>query len=115
MKTFTLLAVCLFANFTATLYAQTLNLGNTVWWDLNDNAKKDAGEPAASGYAVKLYQDNNEDGVADAGFTTLITTTDVDGKFLFTNLASGSYFVRVSAGYSHYKLLFMVATLIIIL
>jgi hypothetical protein len=83
--------------------AQTLSLGNSVWWDFNNNGKKDGPDFGSNGFTVKLYQDNNEDGVADAGFTTLVTTTDADGKYLFTNLAPGSYFVRLSAGYSHFK------------
>ncbi len=103
MKT-TLLFTCLFLfSLTSTISAQTVSLGNSVWWDMNDNGKKDIGEPAASGFTVKLYQDNNDDGVADAGFTALTTTTDGNGKFLFTNLTAGKYFTRLSAGTGHYK------------
>jgi hypothetical protein len=70
---------------------------------MNGNGKKDSGEPAASGYQVSLYQDNNEDGVADAGFTTLNTTTNSSGLYSFGSLAPGKYFVRVNAGLGHYK------------
>jgi SdrD B-like domain/Secretion system C-terminal sorting domain len=102
MKTFTSILVALFF-LSATASAQTICLGNYIWWDMNDNGKKDGNEFGTGGLTVKLYQDNNEDGVADAGFTTLTTTTDGNGYYLFTNLAPAKYFVRLSAGYGHYK------------
>ena len=83
--------------------AQTVSLGNTVWWDFNNNGKKDGADFGSNGFTVSLYQDNNNDGVADAGFTTLTSTTNSQGQYLFTNLAPGSYFVRLSAGGSHFK------------
>jgi hypothetical protein len=100
MKLFTLLFAIFFLSIA--LSAQTLSLGNNVWWDLNDNGKKDAGEPGMSSVTVTLYQDNNNDGVADAGFTPLVTSTNGSGAYNFTNLNPGSYFVKVDAGWSHY-------------
>jgi hypothetical protein len=102
MKTYiSLFAILFFLVVNAS--AQTICLGNYVWWDMNDNGKKDGNEFGSSGLTVKLYQDNNEDGIADAGFTTLTTTTDGNGYYLFPNLAPGKYFVRLNAGYGHYK------------
>jgi SdrD B-like domain/Secretion system C-terminal sorting domain len=103
MKRFLLSLALLLLIFTAKLSAQTVSLGNSVWWDFNDNGKKDFGEPMAQGYTVRLYQDNDEDAIADVGFTTLSAVTDVNGKYLFSNLAPGKYFVRLTAGASHYK------------
>lgn len=102
MKTLTSLITAFFL-LSATASAQTVNLGNYIWWDMNDNGKKDGNEYGTGGLTVKLYQDNNEDGIADAGFTTLTTTTDANGYYLFTNLAPAKYFVRLNAGYGHYK------------
>jgi hypothetical protein len=73
-----------------------LSLGSRVWYDENDNGLIEANEPGLAGVAVKLYKDENEDGVADAGFTTLTTYTDGSGNYLFNNLAAGKYFIRVN-------------------
>ncbi len=102
MKTLASIIAALFF-LSGTVSAQTVSLGNYVWWDMNDNGKKDGGEFGSSGVTVKLYQDNNEDGIADAAFTTLTTTTNSSGFFLFANLAPAKYFVRISAGSAHYK------------
>ncbi len=103
MKTFLLLSGFILISFTTTLNAQTVSLGVSSWWDMNNNGKRDATEPAASGNQIRLYQDNDDDGIADAGFTTIINQLDINGKFTFTNLAPGKYFTRLAAGYSHYK------------
>jgi SdrD B-like domain/Secretion system C-terminal sorting domain len=104
MKFFTLLAFIFCLTMSNNLSAETtVTLGNRVWWDLNDNGKKDSGEPNGGWIRVNLYQDNDENGVADLGFTTLTTVTDGSGFYSFTNLAPGKYFVGVEAGWSHYK------------
>lgn len=103
MKTIAICFVTVFALLCTSATAQNVGLGNVIWWDMNDNGAKDANEPPMQGVQVKLYQDNNEDGVADAGFTTLTTFTDVDGKFSFGSIATGKYFVKASVGADHYK------------
>jgi SdrD B-like domain/Secretion system C-terminal sorting domain len=100
MKIFTLSIVATF--FSLILSAQTLTLGNKVWWDINDNGRIDTNEPMAAWINVNLFQDNNEDGIADAGFTTLSTYTDENGNYSFSSLAPGKYFVNVEAGWSHF-------------
>jgi SdrD B-like domain/Secretion system C-terminal sorting domain len=103
MKFFKLpVAVFFFSFISTSLTAQTVSLGNKIWWDINDNGKRDSGEPVASGITINIYQDNNEDGIADAGFTSLTTTTDGSGNYLFSGLAAGKYFIKVDAGWSHY-------------
>jgi hypothetical protein len=86
-----------------TTTAQTVNLGSKVWWDFNDNGIQDSFDWAGSWVTVIIYLDNNEDGIADAGFTPINGTTDANGEFLFTNLTAGKYFVKVNAGWAHYK------------
>lgn len=81
----------------------TLSLGNKVWYDYNDNGILDAGEPGVSGMQVGLFLDNDQDGVADAGFTPLYTTTEANGRYSFTSLAPGKYFIKVFSWSSHYK------------
>ena len=63
------------------------SIGDFVFTDSNGNNKQDAGEPGLSGTTVELY---------DATGTTKLqtTTTNANGKYLFTNLESGGYKVK---------------------
>jgi uncharacterized repeat protein (TIGR01451 family)/LPXTG-motif cell wall-anchored protein len=64
-------------------------LGDRVWFDLDGDGTQDAGEPGAPGVTVELLS---------SGGTVLDTvTTDADGLYLFTDLAPGTYTVRVTA------------------
>lgn len=73
---------------------QTVNLGNRVWYDQNNNGLQDSGEPNLSGVTVSLYADangdNNPDGVAIAS-----TVTNASGEYGFGLLAPGKYIVGV--------------------
>ncbi|MBL7774576.1 MAG: carboxypeptidase regulatory-like domain-containing protein, partial [Saprospiraceae bacterium] len=60
--------------------------------DLNKNGLQDSGEPAISGVTVKLYADNNTDGVPD-GPALQTTTTNGSGLYSFTGLTPGNYIV----------------------
>jgi protocatechuate 3,4-dioxygenase beta subunit len=62
---------------------QPASLGDFVWNDLNANGVQDMGEPGIANVTVTL---NGPGG-------TKTTTTDATGKYLFTNLAPGSYTV----------------------
>jgi hypothetical protein len=103
MKNFTLSCLFVFSLLCNNASAQNVNLGTKVWWDVNDNGSCDAGEWAGQWVGVTLYQDNDDNGIADAGFTPVNSSTDGYGNVMFSNLAPGKYFVRVNAGYSHYK------------
>ncbi len=103
MKAITICLITVLSLFISSANAQNVNLGGQVWWDFNDNGVKESNEPVTQWYGVSLYQDNDEDGIADAGFTTLYLSTDALGNYMFTNLAAGKYFVKLDAGYSHYK------------
>jgi SdrD B-like domain/Secretion system C-terminal sorting domain len=72
----------------------SLNLGNNVWFDANNNGIKDAGEPGIATATVNLYQDNNGDNVPD-GAAVSTTTTNASGVYSFTNLVAGNYIVGV--------------------
>src|ERR1051325_162170 len=61
-------------------------LGDFVWNDLNGNGVQDAGEPGVAGARVHFYD--------CAGSVLASPTTDGSGKYLFVNLAGGSYKVK---------------------
>ncbi|GAB3617382.1 hypothetical protein GCM10027416_19390 [Okibacterium endophyticum] len=62
------------------------SVGDFVWEDLNADGIQDAGEPGVAGFPVTLV------GVdLDGNPVSLSTTTDADGKYSFTGLASGTY------------------------
>ncbi len=66
----------------------TLSLGNLVWHDLNQNSLYDSGEPGLSGLEVRLLD--------SVGATTgITTTTDANGKYLFTGLSPAQYMIEV--------------------
>jgi uncharacterized repeat protein (TIGR01451 family) len=72
-------------------------IGDFVWYDDNNNGKQDATEVGTKGIILELYKDGLPTGLKD--------TTDNAGKYLFTNLISGSYQVKISplsfpAGYT---------------
>jgi hypothetical protein len=92
-------ALCHDTTFTFVLSAG-VSLGNQIFNDLNDNGIKDATEGGwPYGMTVNLYQDNNNDGVADAGWVTLTTNADGNGFYQFTGLVPGSYFVTLTNPY----------------
>ena len=79
-------------------------LGDTVWYDLNNNGIQDGlntptGEKGVPGVVVNLY-------TSGGGFVKT-DTTDADGKYLFTELQPGSYYVEFASvdgySYTHYN------------
>jgi hypothetical protein len=81
------------------------SIGDSVYWDVNENATQDAGEPGFANVTVRLYDavwtDSNGDGLYQAGegTQTLVATTSTvsdntatpaneGGTYLFTNLQS---------------------------
>jgi LPXTG-motif cell wall-anchored protein len=74
-------------NDTATLTAIAPNsIGDTVWNDANANGVQDPGEKGIAGALVKLTLPDT---------TTTNTTTDADGKYLFSELGVGEYTVEL--------------------
>ena len=73
----------------------TAKLGDYVWLDANQNGIQDAGEPAVAGITVVLYN------VANVAIKQSVT--GAGGKYLFTDLAAGTYsvgFSNVPAGFT---------------
>ncbi len=75
----------------------SVSLGNArpgiygqVFEDLNGNGVKDPGEAGLSGWTV--YLDTNDNGQLETGETSV--TTNANGEYAFTSLASGTYGVR---------------------
>ncbi len=64
-------------------------VGNTVWWDANNNGTKDAGEAGIGGVNMALL---NSDGSLRA-----TTTTDANGKYYFSGLPAGNYQVAITS------------------
>lgn len=65
------------------------SLGDKVWRDDNQNGIQDAGEPGIAGITVTLYD--------NAGTVIGNIVTDAYGNFLFDNLAAGTYQVGFTA------------------
>ncbi len=73
----------------AGLISTAAALGNYVWLDANGDGVQDATEAGIAGITVTLY--------ANDGTTVLSSAiTDQNGKYLFSNLAAGSYVVGFS-------------------
>ena len=90
-------------------------IGDSVYWDVNENGNQDIGEPGFPNVTVRLYDavwtDSNGDGFFQAGeaTTTLVDTTSTvaddpstpaneGGTYLFQNLealASGHYYLVI--------------------
>lgn len=70
----------------AGLYARA-SVGDYVWLDININGIQDVNEVGLPGVPLTLYATN--------GAVIASTTSLVDGAYAFTNLAPGSYYIRV--------------------
>jgi len=72
-------------------------IGDFVWQDNNSNGCQDPGEPGIPGVQVDLY--------TGCGGVTFVrsTTTDANGKYLFTGLCAGDYSIgfHTPNGYVH--------------
>lgn len=66
-----------------------LSLGGFIWEDKNGNGIQEPGEPGIKSVQVLLY-----DAVSKAQLKT--TLTDQNGRYLFSKLKSGTYYVKVN-------------------
>jgi len=73
----------------AGLYLPTASLGDYVWYDRDKDGFQDADEIGIYGVTVNLYDCNDK--------LIATTTTDVDGKYGFTDLVPGDYYVMFEA------------------
>ena len=74
-------------------YYKAASIGNQIWYDKNANGILDTGENGVAGVVVEL-RTNGVNGV-DTGTVISTTTTDVNGKYLFSNLKPGDYHIDV--------------------
>ncbi len=61
-------------------------LGDYVWEDLNGDGIQNVGEPGVPDVEVQLYDISNT--------LVMTTTTDLNGRYLFTDLTPGDYYVQ---------------------
>lgn len=66
-----------------------LSLGGFIWEDKNGNGIQEIGEPGIKNVQVLLY-----DAISKAQLKT--TLTDQNGRYLFSKLKSGTYYVKVN-------------------
>ncbi|MDA8693339.1 HYR domain-containing protein [Saprospiraceae bacterium] len=76
-------------NITAITCAPNTAIGDTVWFDLNENGLQDIGEPGIPGVTVFLYNSTN----TSPGNQIGVTMTDANGFYIFENIPSGNYVV----------------------
>ena len=74
-------------------FFRPLSLGNQVFNDANDDGIRQGGEMGLNGVVVELV--NSSGGLV--GTTTTATVGGVQGVYLFTDLATGQYRVRLAA------------------
>ena len=68
-------------------------ISGTSWVDTNENGRRDDGEEIVSGINVYLYDVTNKKFLTDSSNETLKTITDTNGKYSFTKIPNGSYYV----------------------
>ncbi len=73
----------------------SFKLGNLVWYDINNDGIRQSTETGVSGVMVNIYNDANNDNIAD-GTPINSTVTDANGWYNFTNLGAGNYIVGVN-------------------
>ncbi|MCP4964059.1 MAG: isopeptide-forming domain-containing fimbrial protein [bacterium] len=73
-------------------------IGDTVWWDVNDNGVVDAGEPGFGGVDVELTYAGPDGTIGTSDDLVFTTTTDSNGNYVFGDLPTGNYVVAVTGG-----------------
>ncbi|WP_293682485.1 SdrD B-like domain-containing protein, partial [Spirosoma sp. 48-14] len=66
------------------------SLGDYVWFDVNKNGQQDPTETGVASVTAVLYNATTNQPIST-------TVTDANGKYLFTNLDPGSYYVKFTA------------------
>ena len=81
-------------NATPSLGFYRLQVGNSVWNDLNNNGLQDSGEPGLANVPVAILD--------TAGNVVSTTLTNASGLYTFTGLVSGTYVISITptSGYT---------------
>ncbi|MCL4206106.1 MAG: DUF11 domain-containing protein [Pirellulaceae bacterium] len=76
---------------------EPLSLGDTVWFDANNNGQLDSGELGIPGVVVTLYEDTDANGEFSPGVDVALgtDTTDASGIYGFGNLFPGDYIAQI--------------------
>ena len=69
------------------------SISGMVWIDENLNGQRDSGEKSKEGVEVLLYDITNQKFVTDEKGNVLTKKTDSEGKYTFTNIYTGQYYV----------------------
>ena len=74
-------------------FYQVVSLGDLVWFDANNNGVFDGSETGIENVTVELYK------VDALGNATFVTSTDTNsaGRYVFTDLKPGDYYVHIPA------------------
>lgn len=73
----------------------TLEIGNLVWLDNDNDGIAEMGEPGIEGVTVELWIDTDADGIKDTKVDQ--TVTDADGHYVFSGLAKDTYYLAIPA------------------
>jgi uncharacterized repeat protein (TIGR01451 family)/gliding motility-associated-like protein len=71
------------------------SIGDLVWKDKNDNGLQDSNEPGIKNIIVELYTVDGNGSIS--GSPVNKDTTDNNGHYLFSNLLSGDYLVKIAS------------------
>ena len=82
---------------------ETGSISGTKYADLDESGNISAGDDGIEGWGISLYEDADDDGVADPGELVASATTDANGDYSFDGLDPGSYIVveEDRAGWTH--------------
>lgn len=88
----------------STLGTVAPKISGTVYNDADSSTNYTAGDSGISGVTVQLYQDNNSNGVWDAGDTLLSTTvTSASGYYEFNGMPDGNYVIKETDPAAYYS------------
>jgi len=76
-------------------FYRPVQVGNFIWEDQNGNGLQDEGEPGIGGVEIELYRAGEDDEPIET------TTSGSDGEYGFTELAPGTYYIRVVPPATH--------------
>ncbi len=82
-----------FVNINDPIIDGKYNISGTAWLDANNNGKREDTEQKISNIRMKLVDNKTNKVVVDDSGKEIITTTNNNGEYIFTNIPIGSYVV----------------------